>query len=157
MKKWIALSIPLVLLFLSGCMKTLTKDSVLHVIQAPNGQIVTGDDIDYRLTLDEPHDTVIWFADRPVREAGFVHIHDFLNAWNRGKDSFEKDPPNAVLIVGNNEPIVVELILVSWNQTRAIFKIKLVKGEDVELTEMKGHVSLFIDTSDTPIKEEQED
>ncbi len=96
----------------------------------------------YQLILEEPHDTVIWFADRPVRKAGYVHIRDFLKAWDDGKDSFKKDPPNAVLIIDNSEPIVVELMLENWDDAKATFKIKSLQGE---ITNQSGPVTLFVD------------
>jgi len=140
MRKLIVISATLILaLFASSCAK---KETVLHMIQASDGQIEGDEETGYKLILEEPHDTVIWFADRPIRQAGYVHIRDFLKAWDTGKDSFEKDPPNAVLVIGNSEPVVVELILESWNENKATFKIKSLKGK---ITDKSGSVTLFID------------
>ena len=126
-------------LFVSSCGK---KDTVLNMIQAPHGQVIGNQQTGYKLILEEPHDTVIWFSDRPERKAGYKDIKDFLKAWDKGKDSFEKDPPNAVLIIGNSEPIVVELILVSWDENRATFEIKIIEGE---ISDKSGPVTLFVD------------
>jgi len=140
MRKLIAISTTLILaLFLSSCAK---KDTVLNMIQAPHGQVVGDEETGYKLILEEPHDTVIWFSDRPERKAGNIHIRDFLKSWDEGRESFEKDPPNAVLVIGNSEPVVVELILVSWNENQATFELKSIKGQ---ITDKSGPVTLFID------------
>lgn len=123
------------------------KYAVLNLIQAPNGQVVGNEKEGYKLILEESNDTVIWFADRPIREAGSLHISNFLKTWDKGEDSFKKDPPNAVLIIDNSEPIVVELILADWNEKRATFEIKSLKGQKYTISEKSGPVTLFIDYS----------
>ena len=138
MRKLIHISTILIFaFFISSCGN---KDTILHMIQAPDGQVIS----DNQLILNEPHDTVIWFSDRPVRKAGYVHIRDFLKAWDDGKGNFKKDPPNAVLIIDNGEPVVVELTLVNWNETKATFAIKSLEGE---ITNQSGPVTLFVDFS----------
>jgi len=140
MRKLIHISTILILaLFLSSCAK---KETVLNMIQAPDGRVIGDQETGYKLILEEPHDTVIWFADRPIRKAGYTDIRDFLKTWDEGKDSFEKDPPNAVLVIGNSEPVVIELILVSWNENQATFEIKSLKGE---ISDKSGPVTLFVD------------
>ena len=113
-------------LFLSSCAK---KDTILNMIQAPHGQVIGNQPTGYKLILEEPNDVVIWFADRPIRKAGYIHIGNFLRDWDEGKNSFKKDPPNAVLTIDNSEPVVVELILVKWNGNQAIFELKNFKGD----------------------------
>ena len=140
MRTLIQISTILILtIFMTACTK---KETTLHVVQAPHGQVVGEKETGYKLILEEPHDTVIWFADRPIRKAGYVHIRDFLKAWDRGEDSYKKDPPNAVLIIDNSEPVVIELILVSWNESQATFEIKSIEGEIVDKS---GPVTLFVD------------
>jgi len=140
MRNLIRISTILILaLFVSSCAK---KETVLNMIQSPDGQIEGDKETGYKLILEEPHDTVVWFADRPIRKAGYTDIKDFLKAWDEGRDSFEKDPPNAVLIIGNSEPVVVELILENWNERRAVFKLKSIEGE---ITNQSGPVTLFVD------------
>ena len=135
----LSLTTLILVVFMTACTK---KETVLNVIQAPNGQIVSDKETGHKLILEEPHDTVIWFADRPVRKAGYTHIRDFLKDWDAGKDSFEKDPPNAVLIIDNSEPVVVELILVSWNENQATFKMEILEGK---ISDKSGSISLFVD------------
>jgi len=142
MKTLIRVSTILILaLFVSSCAK---KDTVLHVIQASYGQVVGDREAGYKLILEEIDETVIWFSDRPVRKAGSVHIRDFLKDWDEGANSFKKDPPNAVLIIDNSEPVVVELILVNWN-AKATFELKSLKGQEYKIADKRGPVTLFID------------
>lgn len=140
MKRLVLLStIVLLAIVMIACTK---KVSMLHVIQATNSEIVGNE-----LILRELNDTVVWFADRPVREAGYMQVHDFLKSWDAGKDSFEKDPPNAVLILEDERPVVVELILVSWNQNQAVFKIKKLTGTGSDIPRGKGRITLYIDAT----------
>jgi len=129
-------------LFVSSCAK---KETVLNMIQAPHGQVVGDEETGYKLILEEPQDLVIWFADRPIRKAGNIPISDFLKDWDEGKNSFKKDPPNAVLIIDNSEPVVIELILVSWNGNQATFELKNLKGQEYKISDRSGPVSLFVD------------
>ena len=42
---------------------------------------------------------VIYFTDRPDRESGHMGVKKFHSIWNKGKNSFKSDPPNATLSV----------------------------------------------------------
>ena len=87
MRSLIAIPITLLLaFFMSACTK---KETALFVIQAPHVQVVGDKEAGYKLILEEPHDTVIWFSDRPERSAGYIHIRDLLKAWDEGKNSFD--------------------------------------------------------------------
>ena len=83
----------------------------------------------YKLILEEPRNIDIWLKDRPERKAGYIQTKDFLQTWNTGDNSFEKNPPNALLLFEDNEPLVVELMLFSWNRNEAVFRIKVLAGE----------------------------
>ena len=73
------------------------KEATLLFVQNAEGVTYR----DGRLTLDGVSPTTIFFSDRPERVAGHVTVADFLRSWSEGADSFEKDPPNAVLSVLN--------------------------------------------------------
>jgi hypothetical protein len=49
-----------------------------------------------RLTLDNVP-PIIFFSDRPYRVFGHTKPDAFVEAWNRGPNSFATDPPNAIL------------------------------------------------------------
>ena len=73
--------------------------SYFFVIQAKQGKIVTKNDQQYLLLeydKDNPHH-VIQFSDRPYRIVKIISEEKLKTMWKEGNDSFEKDPPNAVL------------------------------------------------------------
>ena len=121
------------------------KMSELYMIQSSFGEVVGNRESGYKLVLEEPHSEALWFADRPVRKAGYVEVKDILKIWNEGNDSFAEDPPNAVMVMGNNHPIVIELILESWNAQKAVFKIQALEGQRSLMT-TSGPVVLYIDS-----------
>lgn len=49
------------------------------------------------VTLHGLSPSTIYFADRPQREVGHMTSRNFVELWNDGENSFEADPPNAVL------------------------------------------------------------
>ena len=50
-----------------------------------------------RLTLSGLAPATMYFSDRPQRIVGHVSTADFVDLWDKGENSFEEDPPNAVL------------------------------------------------------------
>jgi hypothetical protein len=98
-----------------------------------------------RLTLDNVSPSTIFFSDRPERVAGHVTTADFLHSWNEGKDSFEKDPPNAVLSVltkGEVKNVVVTLRNPRLEGDDLLFDVKVLQGE---VPAESGVATLFID------------
>jgi len=49
------------------------------------------------LTLNEVTPSTLYFSDRPKRIVGHMATSDFIDLWAAGENSFEADPPNAVL------------------------------------------------------------
>ncbi|MGZ3611412.1 MAG: hypothetical protein ACXVBU_15265, partial [Ktedonobacteraceae bacterium] len=50
----------------------------------------------------------LFFADRPQRVVGHLTSKKFVDEWGDGEDSFEQDPPNAVLSFLENGDAVPE-------------------------------------------------
>jgi len=105
-----------------------------------------------RLTLNDVAPTMIFFSDRPKRIAGHMTVADFVDIWNedKGKNSFQADPPNATVSVFAEDHIV-----------DAVFELKnpRLKGNNIEydiaVLEKEeplpsGPVSLFIDPVGMP-------
>ena len=92
---------------------------------------------------------VIYFSDRPNRNAGHMSVSKFLEMWDKGSDSFKADPPNATLSMLKNEGIVVvELISVEQKSGSVVFKVAVLEGT---IPESFRTTSLFIDfQSNTP-------
>jgi uncharacterized protein YjbI with pentapeptide repeats len=65
----------------------------------------------YVLTLRRVAPQVVWFADRPVRDAGQYRLREFVRAW--GRFGFKADPPNAAVTVlgAKSKPATVVLEL----------------------------------------------
>jgi hypothetical protein len=49
------------------------------------------------LTLNQVTPSTLYFSDRPKRIVGHMTTSDFVDLWDEGDNSFEEDPPNAVL------------------------------------------------------------
>lgn len=49
------------------------------------------------LTMQGITPDTLYFSDRPDRIVGRVSTREFVDHWSKGKDSFEANPPNAVL------------------------------------------------------------
>jgi len=64
-----------------------------HVLSATSGSL-KGD----TLTLNGVTN-VIYFSERPERIVGHTRLSAFIDHWDKGKDSFKSDPPNAYLTV----------------------------------------------------------
>jgi len=95
--------------------------------------------------------SVLWFTDRPERDAGHMTVADFLAGWDQGSGSFAADPPNAALSIlaeDGGDPIeaVMELDSVSGDGTNLAFEVTPIEGTLPEGT--FGTASLFIDTCD---------
>jgi hypothetical protein len=61
-------------------------------------QTAQGVDSDGRaLTLRAITPSTLYFSDRPKRVVGHMSTADFVDLWAIGDNSFETDPPNAVL------------------------------------------------------------
>jgi hypothetical protein len=59
------------------------------------------------LTLKEVTPSTPYFSDRPKRIVGHMTTADFVDLWAEGDNSFQDDPPNAVLAFlepGDNVP-----------------------------------------------------
>jgi len=49
------------------------------------------------LTLRDVTPSTLFFSDRPQRVVGHMTTAEFVELWGEGDNSFEADPPNAVL------------------------------------------------------------
>ena len=83
------------------------------------------------LTLENVSPRTIMFTDRPQRLAGDMPTTRLVDDWNAGKDSFEKDPPNASLsvLVGEEEQVsVVELSNPRLDGTSLSYDVAVLDG-----------------------------
>ena len=105
------------------------------------------------LTLKGANPIIIYFCDRPEREAGHLTREAFLELVSEGENSFTENPPNgAVSIFGPGDEVteaVVELAERPFERgDDLVFPIKVLLGE---LPKTGGAVALFIDPIGRPL------
>jgi hypothetical protein len=106
------------------------------------------------LTLRGITPSTLYFSDRPQRVVGHMTTADFVDLWAIGDNSFESDPPNAVLAFlepGADVPddVVVVLKEPQLSGTGELsYAIDVLEGTVPAKT---GPVSLFIDPFGRPL------
>lgn len=105
---------------------------------------------DGKLTLKGISPNTIIFADRPKRLAGHVPTEAVVQDWAEGRDSFEKDPPNADLSTFSPQGaknVVVELKNPVLKADTLTYDVKILEGK---MDASGGQTSLFIDIIGMP-------
>jgi hypothetical protein len=104
------------------------------------------------LTIEGVTPSTLYFSDRPKRVVGHVTTEQFVEDWGLGPNSFESDPPNAVLTFpqadGALDDVVVQLSFPSLSNDSLSYTIKVLEGS---LPEVAGACSLFIDPFGRPL------
>lgn len=103
-----------------------------------------------RLTLVGVSPITLFFSDRPERIAGNMTTIDFVPFWSMGKDSFQKDPPNADVsfVEGNTMRQVVVVLQDPALEGEALhYTVRTLEGE---LPAAASDVSMFIDVIGMP-------
>jgi hypothetical protein len=106
------------------------------------------------LTLRGITPSTLYFADRPKRDVGHMTTADFVDLWAIGDNSFETDPPNAVLAFlepGADVPDDAVIVLKEPNLDGAgdlSYSIEVLEGTVPAHT---GPVTLFIDPFGRPL------
>ena len=80
-----------------------SKASVLFVFEGQTAQMapVEGQDGAYSFTMPirTAKQPVIWFTDRPARDAGTLSMRNFVGLWSaKGTNTFTTDPPNVAIV-----------------------------------------------------------
>lgn len=91
----------------------------------------------------------IYFADRPVRQAGHLSMVEYLKEWTAaaGANNFASDPPNATLSVyegdrDQNTLTVIEISDPKLIGRDLVYRYKLIEGT---MPKTGGATALFID------------
>jgi hypothetical protein len=106
------------------------------------------------LTLRGITPSTLYFSDRPQRVVGHMTTADFVDLWAIGDNSFESDPPNAVLSFlepGGDVPEDAVVVLREPNLDGAgdlSYSIDVLEGTVPAHT---GPVTLFIDPFGRPL------
>jgi len=105
------------------------------------------------LTLEAVTPSTLYFSDRPKRIVGHMTTADFVELWGEGDNSFEEDPPNAVLAFlepGDQVPedAVVVIQQPHLHDGQLSYSIEPLEGT---LPAQAGPVTLFIDPFGRPL------
>ncbi len=103
-----------------------------------------------KLTLHALAPTTLFFSDRPDRVTGHVTSQEFVDSWDQGPDSFESNPPNAVLSIFHPDmvsDIVVELMDPVLTGSQLTYTVDILDGE---MPASGGPSALFIDVIGRP-------
>jgi hypothetical protein len=105
------------------------------------------------LTLRQVTPSTLYFSDRPQRIVGHMGTADFVDLWAEGENSFEEDPPNAVLAFlepGDQAPedAVVVIRQPRMEDGHLAYEIETLEGT---LPAEAGPVTLFIDPFGRPL------
>lgn len=104
-----------------------------------------------RLTLHTLAPTTLFFSDRPDRVTGHITSQEFVDAWDKGDDSFASNPPNAVLSIfhpAGVSDVVVELTNPDLAGGNISYEVIILDGE---MPAEGGPSALFIDTVGRPL------
>ena len=105
------------------------------------------------LTLKGVTPSTLYFSDRPKRIVGHMTTAEFVDLWAEGDNSFEEDPPNAVLAFlepGDEAPedAVVVIQQPRLENGQLSYSIKTLEGT---VPTQAGPVTLFIDPFGRPL------
>lgn len=105
------------------------------------------------LTLKGTHPTVLYFCDRPVREAGHLTLEALSSQVQQGENNFKENPPNAAVSIFSEDGGVREVVIVLPSAPlidgdQVTFEVAGIEGV---LPADGGAVSLFIDPIGVPL------
>ncbi len=106
---------------------------------------------DGSLTLSRLSPTTLMFSDRPYRVTAHVRSREFVDSWTEGPDSFQSNPPNAVLSIFRTDEVrdvVVVLMDPKLKEHELTYQVEILDGE---MPDSGGECSLFIDVIGRPM------
>jgi hypothetical protein len=83
----------------------MTGVTFLFIQHAQSGSVSEVNATTSTLELSDVSDKTIMFSDRPDRIVASQSTSDFVGNWTMGEDSFAADPPNAVLILDDDDEV----------------------------------------------------
>jgi hypothetical protein len=105
------------------------------------------------ITLRGITPSTLYFSDRPQRIVGHLATADFVDLWSEGDNSFETDPPNAVLAFlepGDDVPEDAVIVITNPHLDGGdlSYSVDVLEGMVPAKT---GPVTLFIDPFGRPL------
>jgi hypothetical protein len=118
-------------------------------VQTARGFTSDGDTV----TLKDVTPATLYFSDRPQRVVGHLTTADFVELWGEGDNSFEADPPNAVLaFVAAGAEVPADAVIVIQKPVLEgeglAYSIEVLDGA---VPTQGGPVTLFIDPFGRPL------
>lgn len=130
---------------------TTPEPRFLSIQTAQSGSISQVNTTSYILELNNVSDKTIMFADRPDRIVTYVSTGGFISNWTTGMDSFESDPPNAVLVLDDMEQrqelAIIELSNPEYTAASDMLKYDIIleNATSIYLPDEFGESTLVID------------
>jgi len=121
-----------------------TEEIVFFVQSAKNVEFDAGTG---NLILKDVSPVMIWFTDRPKHLAGHEMVHDFVAEWDKGKDSFAANPPNATLSIFQDNHVLDAVVVLSdprLNGSDLAYHVDIIEGK---IPATAGISTLFIDSA----------
>ena len=81
----------------------MTGATFLFIQGAESGSVSEINATTSTLELNDVSDKTVLFSDRPDRIVASIQTADFIGNWSTGPDSFAIDPPNAALVLDDEE------------------------------------------------------
>jgi hypothetical protein len=100
-----------------------------------------------RMTLHDVSPTTLFFSDRPERITGHQGTAVFLENWSKGSNSFAQNPPNAALVILDDDDSEVAEVVVELENPRLAnnnlsYEVTVLEGK---IPSSGGVSALFID------------
>lgn len=128
----------------------------LAIQHAQSGTISDINSTSYTLQLNDLADKTILFSDRPNRIVVTETTRDFVGNWTSGEDSFQVDPPNAALVLTDDQEddvFEIELFNPTYNEDenaiRYDFSVLGNATSSPDLPSNLGKSVLIIDSSES--------
>jgi len=133
------------------------SETLIEQLEAEESMFVqTAEGIDSdggTITLRGITPSTLYFSDRPQRIVGHLTTADFVDLWSEGENSFETDPPNAVLaFLEPGDDVPEDAVIVITNPRLdggdLSYSVDVLEGTVPAKT---GPVTLFIDPFGRPL------
>ena len=125
---------------------TMLEEMFVHTARSVSSDQVT-------ITLHGLTPSTLYFSDRPERVVGHMSTAQFVEMWAQGPNSFQEDPPNAVLSwVDEGQDVPGDAVVVLRDpvagEDSITYTIQILDGS---VPAEAGAVSLFIDPFGRPL------
>jgi hypothetical protein len=147
----------------SPASNNMTGAMFLFIQGAQSGSVSEVNATTSTLELSDVSDKTIMFSDRPNRIVSSVSTTNFIGNWSTGPDSFAADPPNAVLVLDDEEQrqdlAVIELYNPEYDSEANTLRYDITAenatttttSSSIDLPSEFGQSTLVIDAGDGPV------